>query len=450
MAILYVRSTDGDNADNGSTWELAKATLAGALASAFAGDTIYVSQVHAESTAAAVTLTSPGTAASPCKIICINDSTGVLADTAIVNTNGNYPISFAGFAYCYGIQFIAGSGGVSSSANISFTSTNAWGWTLKKCLLHINSTSVSPDLIIGAGASGGDDQYLKLIDTDIRLSTGIQSIFYKCLWEWYGGSVIYDEQPSTGVFLPSPISYYGHAFIYGVDLSSAGSGPIVNISQASQGSAHLSNCKMGTSLVETTGNIVGPGGINAYFYNCDSGDPSSGPRSSAYTYQGSVKTDTARYRTDGASDGTSYSLMMTANTIGVSFISPLITKPIPKAIDTVGSEITVTAHIAMEEGATPLTESQCWMEVEYMGTSGSTLTSFATDNYSTVISESSTDQASSAETWTGFTGTPVKQKLSVAFTPQEKGFYMVRIYLARVSAETTAPPVYVCPKLVVS
>jgi len=90
------------------------------------------------------------------------------------------------------------------------------------------------------------------------------------------------------------------------------------------------------------------------------------------------------------------------------------------------------------------------MEVEYMGTSGSTLTSFVTDHNSTALTASTTDQTTSTETWTGFVGTPVKQKLSCTFTPQEKGYCIVRICLARPAAETTAPPVYVCPKLVVS
>jgi hypothetical protein len=36
----YVRSTDGSDADNGSTWALANATLAGAMTDAAAGDRI--------------------------------------------------------------------------------------------------------------------------------------------------------------------------------------------------------------------------------------------------------------------------------------------------------------------------------------------------------------------------------------------------------------------------
>jgi hypothetical protein len=56
MANLYVRSTDGNNSDNGTTWALAKATVAGVAAIDAAGDTIYLSQDHNETTASSVSL----------------------------------------------------------------------------------------------------------------------------------------------------------------------------------------------------------------------------------------------------------------------------------------------------------------------------------------------------------------------------------------------------------
>ncbi len=52
MANIYVRSTDGNDADSGATWALAKATLGGALAIATSADTIWVSQNHAETAVA--------------------------------------------------------------------------------------------------------------------------------------------------------------------------------------------------------------------------------------------------------------------------------------------------------------------------------------------------------------------------------------------------------------
>ena len=454
MAIIYLRSTNGtNNADDGSTWALAKTTLTAALTAAGAGGTVYVSQDHAESQASSLELNSPGTAADLVKIICVSDATApptTLATTATVTTTGASTISFSGFGYCYGVTFNAGTG--SSSANITFSSVSSWHWCLEYCALFINVTSTASRIMIGDRTYNADDNRLILKNCSLKFGHVSQGIQPSCMFDMIGGSILSSGSKPT-VLLKSVGASRGVVTLSGVDISALTaitSSSLVLANIGAQTIYNFSNCLLGSGVSILYGSIAGHGGISVYLDNCDSGDPSSGPRSEAYTYQGSVKTDTAKYRTGGASDGTSYSLMMTSNTTGVSFISPLVTRPIPKVIDTVGSEITVTAHIAMEEGATPLTESQCWMEVEYMGTSGSTLTSFLTDNNSTVISESSTDQEISTETWNGFTGTPVKQKLSVAFTPQEKGFYMVRIYLARVSAETTAPPVYVCPKLAVS
>lgn len=124
MANFYVRSTDGSDIDGGTTWALAKATLAGALAVATAGDTIFVSDNHAETQASAMTLSSQGTAASPVRILCVDDAAEpptALATTATVTTTGSFAMAFHGFAYCYGITFSSGSGAV--NIDITWTST---------------------------------------------------------------------------------------------------------------------------------------------------------------------------------------------------------------------------------------------------------------------------------------------------------------------------------------
>ena len=98
MANIYVRSTDGNNVDNGSTWALAKADLTGAAAIDAAGDRIWVSQVHAESTAAAISFAWAGSAASPIWVCCGNDGASpptALATTATVTTTGNSSITLA-------------------------------------------------------------------------------------------------------------------------------------------------------------------------------------------------------------------------------------------------------------------------------------------------------------------------------------------------------------------
>lgn len=58
MADLYVRSTDGNNADDGSTWALAEADLHSTAWAA--GSRIFVSDVHSQSTAGNVAIASGG------------------------------------------------------------------------------------------------------------------------------------------------------------------------------------------------------------------------------------------------------------------------------------------------------------------------------------------------------------------------------------------------------
>ena len=74
MANKYVRSTDGLNTDTGATWALAKANLKDMAAASAAGDVIYISQAHAETNAAATTITMPLTVVNPCVVIGANDS----------------------------------------------------------------------------------------------------------------------------------------------------------------------------------------------------------------------------------------------------------------------------------------------------------------------------------------------------------------------------------------
>ena len=123
MAVRYVRSTDGSDADNGTTWALAKATLTGVAAIDTAGDTLWVSDNHAESTASAVSLALAGTAASPTRVVCGDDAAEpptAVATTGTVTTTGNSTITLfsgGGYGYVYGLSFIAGSG-ASGTASI--------------------------------------------------------------------------------------------------------------------------------------------------------------------------------------------------------------------------------------------------------------------------------------------------------------------------------------------
>jgi hypothetical protein len=121
---------------------------------------------------------------------------------------------------------------------------------------------------------------------------------------------------------------------------------------------------------------------------------------------------------------------------------PLISPEIYFYNTTVGSPVTVTVEVITNN--VTLTNLDIWLDVMAMNTASSTLGSW-TSSASALLS-SATNLPSSSESWTttGLT-TPVRQKLSVTFTPQVVGDFIAIVRLAR--ASTT---VYVDPAAVVT
>lgn len=116
----YVRSTDGNNADDGSTWALANASIAGAITDAAAGDTIYVSDAHNESITTNTTWTFPGTNASPNLVICGDDAAEpptAVSTAGAISVNAAASLTFGGSFFWYGGVI---SGGTSGASNILF------------------------------------------------------------------------------------------------------------------------------------------------------------------------------------------------------------------------------------------------------------------------------------------------------------------------------------------
>ena len=164
---IYLRSTDGNDGDDGTTWALAKATLVGSLAVVDVGGTVFVSQVHAETQASNMILTSPGTAADPVEIICGNDAAEpptAVATTATVTTTGTADIVFSGFAYIYGIAFSAATSG--ATADMTFTSTSPWWFRFEDCSLGNNSNNVGT-ITVGTNSISANESLLELINTPI-------------------------------------------------------------------------------------------------------------------------------------------------------------------------------------------------------------------------------------------------------------------------------------------
>lgn len=448
MANYYVRSAAAGSGD-GSTWANAYTTLAAAFNARSAGDTFWVADDHAETQASAMTLTSPGTAASPCRVLCVNthatEPPTALATSATITTTGTNAISFNGFAYAYGVTF-TGANGSSSIGAIAFGAAgNPWGWVLDSCKLATPNTSTSTKFLLGTTSSSSDDEYLQLINTTMKFGATGQSVTLagaRFIWRSTSSAIDAGGSTPTTLFVAGADAQ-NSATISGVDLSALGSGKsLVNVGTASSaGTVFLRNCKLGASVAAITGTIVGPGGAEVYLDNCESG--SGNYRMEHYKYQGSIKHETTKIRTAGAAtDGaTPISHNLTTLSSGPSLFSPLEGPWLKTWNETTGSSITVTVEVCTENVA--LYDDECWLEVEYLGTSGYPQSVYATSRVASAFATHAALATSGAPSWSGFT-TALAQRLSLSFTPQVKGQIRARVCFAKANAT-----VYVDPQIAV-
>lgn len=438
MANIYVNSVDGNNADSGATWALAKADLTGAAAIDAAGDTIWLSDNHAESTAAALTFSLAGTYASPMRVLCGDDAAEpptALATTASV-TSSNNNITINGCAYFYGITFVSAAiltlnGGTANTrqtyeaCKFSLTAAGSSGnlWTAAA-----NNATFSTDLINCTFKFAATGNYMVFVgDTKVQ-----------------GGSFDGAGSTPTNIFRFGTDRTHGRVTIDGLDFSALAA--TVNLFTGSTTSvtsclAVLRNCKLPASW---SGSLLSaaPGfpGQRYEMWNCDSADTNY--RIWIEDYAGSVKHSSAVYK-DSFSGGTKHSYVF-ASSANAEYPTIYLQGPDFFADNaTTGSSVTATVEVVTDN--VTLKDDECWLEVMYMGTSGVPLGTWITDCKANVLAAAA-NQATSTEAWTttGLT-TPVKQKLSVTFTPQEAGYIIGRVMLAK--ASTT---VYVDPQLVMS
>lgn len=437
MADIYVRSTDGNDADDGSTWALAKAMAPTSLS---AGTRVIVSQAHSQTQASALTITSNGTASSPVVIACGNDAAEpptAGAMTGKIATTGASDIQFAGsFLTVEGLVVEAGSGYVTVAIRQAAVGNQMQ--TFRNCDLVVGGTGLSSGIGIGTSANTFPSQ-VTWENCDIKLPGTDQEInIVSTRFEWCGGSALSGTGTPSIALFQCTSSGEGHDIrISGVDFSNfASTLQLFNVTGQS-GRALIRNCRLPASW---SGALVTSGmgfGCRVEMHNCDSADTNY--RLWVEDYWGTIKTETTWVRTGGASDGTTaYSWRMTSNA-NTSEYFPLWSPETAQWNATVGSAITVTVEI-LHDSATALKDDEVWLEVQYLGTSGAPLGSFVGDKRASLFATPA-NQASSSETWTT-TGmsNPNTQKLSVTFTPQEVGYLHARVALGKASYTLIVDP----------
>lgn len=439
MTDIYVRSTDGNNADNGSTWALAKATLAGAAAIAAAGDTIYVSHVHAESTSASITHNWPATLGNPVKIICVNDGAEpptALATTATVTVTSISNITETGSLYMYGIIFTTGNTGSGGS----FTCGSAGGLTMMifdNCSFRIptGNTLAASGIFIGGTGGTGFPHYIRWLNCSVRFNATGQGITVEPSgrFEWIGGSAVSGTTTPTTLFRLYNAAAIQNVLIEGVDFTNFAS--TVNLSAEPRGYTKFRNIQVPGSWSGTllTSSMTSEGN-QLEMYNYDGNNYGLWIES----YRGTVKHETTLIRSSGASDGTTGLSWKMATTANVAYPEHVLETPEIVIWNESTSSVTATIE-SLHDSATNLKDNEIWAEFKYFANSGDTLDTMVTDRVAVLAT--SADQDASSVTWTtsGMTN-PNKQKCVATFTPGKKGPIYARVKVAKASKTVYVDP----------
>lgn len=442
MANIYVRSSDGNNADNGSTWALAKATLAGAASIDAAGDDIFISSAHSESTASTVTIGLAGTYASPVTVRSVDDTGNPEPPTAtspgaLVATTSTNPIAITGVAYISGVDFNCGSG--ATGATMTIASNDGNRIVARNCNFRLVGTGTAVRVTLGS-TSAGVESNVDWASCNVRFANASQSVSVAhCSFSWEGGGIESGGTAPTQLIRASADQFFCE--LSGLDLSQGDAAMNIFSTATTLGAGKgiIRNCKLPASW---SGVLAEPSTFNVRYemWNCDSGDTNY--RMEIVDYVGNIKSETTIVRSGGASDGDTPISWKITSLADADYPTMVLRSPETVIRNTTtGSSITATIEI-VHDSTTALKDDEIWIECMYLGTAGYPLGTWVSDAKATTLTTAA-NQTSSSVTWTTTGITNVnKQKLSVSFTPQEKGYIHARVCLAKASYT-----VYACPKI---
>ncbi len=431
-------------------WSAAHARLKNAVVSTWmaAGDTCYVASNHSYLTAASYSIQVVGTVSAPSFVICVNAAGSVppvsadLATGAVEGTTGANGVLFGaaadGYAYLRGVTIQSGDSSNTASISVSDAAFNMT-YVFDSCALVLNNTSTSSRVNLGANNAAAVLSRVVLKNTPVTFGATGQFISLRNgRIDWVDtSSAIAGSVPTTLLSNTSQGSVIAN--IEGVDLSAAGSGKTLVGSLSANTQINFQNSRLGSSV--TISGTPAARGSAVTVVNTDSG--ATGNRQEKYTYEGTLTTEGTIVLTGGASDGVaslSWKVVTTANT---KYIMPFETFPIAVWNAVTGSSVTATVEIITDN--ITLTDEECWVEAHYLSSASYPVSSLVSDAKADILATAA-NQTSSSVTWTttGLT-TPLKQKLSVSFTPQMIGY--VRLVVKVAKASTT---VYIDPKVTLS
>jgi hypothetical protein len=294
-------------------------------------------------------------------------------------------------------------------------------------------------LQLGNGAASNGYGAISIYDTTHKpsIAAGYLNIGNGII-RWYGGGFASGSYAITQL-LAFPTSAMVDFVMEGADLSALPANMAITASGGA-GKAVLKNCKMP------------PGWLGALFsnscainqtvelYNCDSGATTY--RIYIGQYAGTLRESTAVLKSGGATDGTtamSWAISTNGNCRPPDNGGPpysFVTPEIAYWNEAISAQVTASVDVLAD--TSPLTSSEAWLEVTYLGDSASPKSLPAITR--TKLGGTAVAHPSSPASWSAASASPQVQRLQFTFTPKLKGFVIVRVRIARPSATVYVDP----------
>lgn len=373
-----------------------------------AGDRLFISQAHVESIAATLTITSPGTATSPCYFLCVDDSIGgdsptTLSTGASITTTLNTTLNLGGSVVGYGISFSCGTGTSGSTLQILTANGHIQRW--KSCdFILAPSNGGSYRLNYSGGGGTASELYME----ECRFRTGAANAVMAIggFVKISGGSLMSGGNPPTA-FFSSVGSANGQLQVNNFDFFNCAA----TFSLFSGGSyssrpsdAVFNNCRMPTSWSGGVfSSIVTTPSARVAAYNLDAGDTNYSIWREGYS--GSEKHDTSLYLSGSDGIKLNGSLVPLCYKL-TAFAAAKEALPLDGVWRAMVNEVTTaqtaTLEIIHNETAS-LNNDEIWLEVEYPATAGSTQFTRLSDSKADILATGIAQTASTADWDDGLT-----------------------------------------------
>jgi len=434
----YVRSSDGNDGDDGLSWANAKATFGAAVTLAAAGERIYVDDDHQETLTADTLYAFAGTEGSPVEVIVVlTNTTTAVADYNdgiqwIEGDTGDDEIEFSGYSYFWGIYFEVG------DMATNFVSVDS--------SVIFEKSKIKLDEVVGDYLGlYGDNAQLNLIDSDVEFGhisnyfrlTGTATLI------WIGGTLTGDQNNLFYIYDDG-----GVVRATGIDISSMDAG---NIFYVAEGSERILGYLKGIKLHANNPTLITAGvspekGSEVLMDIADNGNTIYKFRREyqyGYAQDETTKVITGKALYDGVNEFTTKMVSRAAPT--ASYFDPWRYHLTTLREAGFAANRTYTVHIAQDDAAVQppeLDNDEVWIEVIYPDDANAKY-NIDTDKKATPTTAAAA-QTASGEGWEGLAATTRLQELAVTINAADGKNGPVEIWIC---SDTT---IYVCPEVYVS